>query len=457
MISDIDAYIRRYRGATIISRLEFVYKRLPEVEDRRAVATALMSYLKSIKNTVEYKKWHERLEVSGEMSLLEPKSELETWIYSTDAENKREQTSLQSEVQSAKVNGVKDNIRIAYENLAKFECNCGNLDEAMKCHIRIREYCMTPAQNFDAHMEALATAVVQGNWPKASQYCSRLENDYAGLSAVSAAGALIDIHDRHYDRAASKLRDVRASEAVDFNALYSAHDAAMYCIFTNLATSSRSTIRQTMVDCKIGNVKEYYEVIPELRNIVQHYIDGRFDAVFTELSAMVPTLSLDIHFSEHVESLLIQIRDRCVLEYFEPYECVKMSKMATALGVSMDEVHDITIHMITTGQLPARIDAQSQTLHRRKLDDYRATMDAVLRVTEKQEKEMIANYMRLSMIKKGFIATDNTLTDKYERNAKVFVQPLPELDHHQDIDRIKERHRKREKHGDIEGMSSGED
>jgi COP9 signalosome complex subunit 1 len=62
------------------------------------------------------------------------------------------------------------------------------------------------------------------------------------------------------------------------------------------------------------------------------------------------------HLSHHLSNLTASIRRRALIQYFQPFESVKLSRMAAAFGLSEEVVLQEIIELVGSGEIDGRID-----------------------------------------------------------------------------------------------------
>lgn len=69
---------------------------------------------------------------------------------------------------------------------------------------------------------------------------------------------------------------------------------------------------------------------------------------------------IDIHLSPHVQSLTTLIRNRALVLYFQPFASIKMERMSTAFGWTVEQLEEQVLPLIQSGDIKARVDKQNK-------------------------------------------------------------------------------------------------
>lgn len=107
-----------------------------------------------------------------------------------------------------------------------------------------------------------------------------------------------------------------------------------------------------------------------MRDALRHYSLAEYGLCISVLQNTVRRdILLDIHLHSHVPALLEMIRDRCIVQYFQPYSSVSLEKMGKVFGYSESDMEDIVAKLIINGGVHgmslgegARINSLEKTL-----------------------------------------------------------------------------------------------
>lgn len=115
-------------------------------------------------------------------------------------------------------------------------------------------------------------------------------------------------------------------------------------------------------------------MVPSLREALHHYTRAEYGRCLAHLqpgSSLRRDLELDLHLQAHVPKLVDMIRERCVVQYCQPYSSVSLETMGRVFGCDINEIEEIASKLIERGGMDGmklsssgrvRIDAHAKTL-----------------------------------------------------------------------------------------------
>jgi hypothetical protein len=62
----------------------------------------------------------------------------------------------------------------------------------------------------------------------------------------------------------------------------------------------------------------------------------------------------------HVNDIAQHIRNTAVVLYFQPFETIRLERMATAFGWTVEEVEKEVVTLIQSGKIQGRVDSQNK-------------------------------------------------------------------------------------------------
>lgn len=120
------------------------------------------------------------------------------------------------------------------------------------------------------------------------------------------------------------------------------------------------------------------EYEPYVRELLEAYMNSKFSTVLEllerysvcwtnfNLFRMLLMLEIqtrhyiDIHLSVHVKVLTDLIRSRALVMYFQPFSSIRLERMATAFGWTLEEVEQQVVNLIQSGEIRGRVDSQNK-------------------------------------------------------------------------------------------------
>ncbi|KAH7883123.1 26S proteasome subunit RPN7-domain-containing protein [Phlebopus sp. FC_14] len=383
---DLDAYISSYTGRTAVDRLIFIISTCPSIASQ-ALKLAI-TRIQRLRDPSLYQMAISAYE--GIMALpeglgLPPIGDLTLldthWMEQVTRRNVAERTKLEVELKTYTNNMIKESIRMGHRDLGDFYRATGDYSQALKNYTKSREFCSTSQHVLDMCLSVLELVIEQRNYPHISSYIFKAEGALesaaaggAGASATKKAGtdreqiqskldfalALSHLGHGNYEKAAfSFLRLGPIDQLGDWiGKLVSPGDIAIYGTLCALATLPRSAIKAQF----LGNVvfSAYTEQEPYVRDLLQAYMSSDFKTVLELLSRYSTRHCVDIHLAAHVNELTQQIRNTAVVLYFQPFETIRLERMASAFGWNVEEVEREVVALIQSGQIQGRVDSQNK-------------------------------------------------------------------------------------------------
>ncbi|GAA96143.1 uncharacterized protein L969DRAFT_91597 [Mixia osmundae IAM 14324] len=185
-------------------------------------------------------------------------------------------------------------------------------------------------------------------------------------------------------------------------------DLAIYVVLCAIATLERNALKARIIDNP--GIRSLLEYEPYLKDLLSAFYSGQYRQGLELLELHKSRFMLDLHLSPHVPALFDHIRSRSVLQYFEPYEAVQLSRMATDFGWNDMTTEHYVLQAIQSGSLQARLDCRDRVVRTRK-DDVRTELFAqTIQLQRKQarQSEDLAYHFRL--IQSNYVA--NVAKDK---------------------------------------------
>jgi len=143
-----------------------------------------------------------------------------------------------------------------------------------------------------------------------------------------------------------------------------------------LASLSRAAIKSQLLENDSFSV--YIEYEPHVRELVEAYMASKFSTVLELLErysvgSTIATLDrnvhspnpqtrhlVDVHFGQHVKNLTDLIKSRALVLYFQPFSSIKLERMATAFGWTVQQVEEQVVNLIQAGEIRGRVDSQNK-------------------------------------------------------------------------------------------------
>ncbi|KAL4067501.1 26S proteasome subunit RPN7-domain-containing protein [Scleroderma yunnanense] len=400
---DLDAYIASYSGRTAVDRLIVIISTCPSIAQQALqLALAHISRLRdpSLVSLVVSAYESVLSSPAGAAAGLLPVGDVVqvdvSWIDEVTKQNAAERTKLEVELKTYTNNMIKESIRMGHRDLGDFFRSTGEFAYALKHYTKSREFCSTSQHVLDMCLSVLELAIEQRNYAHIPSYVYKAEGALESVAATAAASAaqgnnataitptqtqpppfrgkaatereqvqtkldfalaLSHLGTGAYDKAATAFLKLD---------LVAPSDIAIYGILCALGSLSRSTVKSHTLAHTV--FATYIEQEPYIRDLVQAYLSSNFKTVLELLARYSTRHYIDIHLSLHVPELTRLIRNVAVVLYFEPFETIRLARMAAAFGWTVDELEREVVGLIQGGRIMGRVDSQNKILVAKKTD-----------------------------------------------------------------------------------------
>ncbi|KAH9832148.1 PCI-domain-containing protein, partial [Rhodofomes roseus] len=322
------------------------------------------------------------------------------WIDETTQRNQAQRNKLETELKTYTSNMIKESIRMAYRDLGDFHRNSGDQTAALKHYTKSREFCTTSQhvlemclsvlelliehRNYahmstyvfkaDAALDATSSARAPGPGPTAPASAAATGRDKAAAerervqSKLDVSIALSYLGQGNFEKASQAFLKVGPVKSLGDWAgrLIAPGDIAIYTTLCALSTFSRQQIRTQILDN--DNFGVYIEQEPYVRELLESYMGNRFKLMLEILDRHSTRHTLDLHLSSHMANLTNQIRSRALVQYFQPFASIKLERMSTAFGWTIEELERQVVLLIQAGEIQARVDRQNKILKAKETD-----------------------------------------------------------------------------------------
>ena len=106
--------------------------------------------------------------------------------------------------------------------MGAFHYERGDLNAALKCYVRTRDYCTTPQHIIDMCMNVIRVSLEMGNYAHVASYVAKAEQtpeltDVVTIAKLRAASGLAHLANRKYALAAKKFMSISDDLGNNFN------------------------------------------------------------------------------------------------------------------------------------------------------------------------------------------------------------------------------------------------
>lgn len=356
---DLDAYASSYSGPIKIQRLMFIADHCDSLRIE-ALKLALSHIKESTYNVQMYSSTYSKLAEALKMSGQNPESVIgpldTSWIEQRSKKGQLKLEKLDTDLKNYKSNSIKESIRRGHDDLGDHYMEMGDLNNALKCYSRSRDYCTSGKHVLNMCLNVVKVSIQLQNWAHVLTYVIKAEatpefapNSPTGTKFSCAAG-LAELASRSFKNAAKRFLVANFDHfAGDSTDILSSNNIAVYAGLTALATYDRPELLKNIIQSPA--FKLFLELEPQLRDALNKFYQSQYAECLSILSSMKDNLLLDIYLAPHVNSLYSMIRSKALIQYFHPFSSADMNKMAAAFNTSVHELENELMNLILEGQI----------------------------------------------------------------------------------------------------------
>ena len=264
------------------------------------------------------------------------------WISATDAAADAERTSLEADLAASRSALTKDAIRAGTTALGEWHASRGDAAAALRCHVRARDYCSTPAHVAESALAAARAAAAARDAAHAGAYAAKAAASPPGaLAGAPAAAAAAGVAVASFD--AAKWRQA----ALDFAAvgeelgvgpdarpddgwLASTLDVALCGGLAAAASLDRSELKSVVLARPA--FRGHLAAAPRIAAGLRALASARFGDGLTHLRAALPLAKLHPRTASVADALYGAARGRALAQYVAPYSRLSVAAAAATLG-----------------------------------------------------------------------------------------------------------------------------
>jgi len=163
----------------------------------------------------------------------------------------------------------------------------------------------------------------------------------------------------------------------------------------------RSEMQQNFVAFSDG-----LDLVPAVRDMARDMAEGKYAACLRALEAMKPALMLDIYLNPHVDTICLEIRRRCMIQYLAPFLSIYLKDMADVFQTEELALQDELADLISAGKVEAKIDAHARILYKESANLRNATYTKALTLGKELDHSIRALLLRMNLIKHELVVRD---------------------------------------------------
>ncbi|KAK4415958.1 COP9 signalosome complex subunit [Sesamum alatum] len=395
---DIEAYAALYTGHTKISRLLFIAEKCGVASMELEALRMAYDEIKMGENTRLFREVVAKID-----GRLGPDYGSDNaWADAVDRRAELRKEKLENELNAHMTHLIKESIRMGYNDFGDFYYAHGQLGEAFKSYVRIRDYCTSSKHIIQMCLKAILVSIEMGHFLHVSSYVSMAGQTQDGLDPVTisklhCAAGLANLIGKKYKLAAREFLETAPLLGNKYTEVIAAQDIATYGGLCALATFDRAELKSRVIDNM--NFKNFLELVPEIRELISDFYTSHYASCLEYLGNLKGNLLLDIHLHNHLETLYKQIRNKALIHYTHPFVSVDLHMMANAFKTSVTGLEKELEALITNNQIQARIDSHNKILYARHADQRNSTFQRILQTDSEFDREVRAMVLRANLIK----------------------------------------------------------
>lgn len=409
---DIEAYAQNFSGWNKIMRLMFIAEHSSNLKVE--ALKIVLNYVKEhTYNTALYSKIYfnlqQALEKQGEKNIETIIGPLDnSWIEQRTKRAAQILEKLDGDLKNFKSNSIKESIRRGHDDLGDHYLGMGDLNNALKCYIRSRDYCTNSKHILNMCLNAIKISIYLKNWSFVSSYVLKAEGNQdfqpSGQTAsrLNCASGLANLANSKYGQAARNFLQCNFDHFTnDANEFLSVNNVATYGALCALASFSREQLYRLVITST--TFKLFLETEPQLREALTKFYESKYANCLSILDDLKDNFLLDIYLAPHVHYLYSSIRNRALIQYFSPYISAEMNKMAKAFNTDVKSLENEIFNLILDGQIHARIDSHNKIIYAKDYDPRTVTFEKALKIGKECHQRTKALLLRSAVLKHGNI------------------------------------------------------
>eukprot|EP00339_Tiarina_fusa_P009995 CAMPEP_0117011940 /NCGR_PEP_ID=MMETSP0472-20121206/10160_1 /TAXON_ID=693140 ORGANISM="Tiarina fusus, Strain LIS" /NCGR_SAMPLE_ID=MMETSP0472 /ASSEMBLY_ACC=CAM_ASM_000603 /LENGTH=474 /DNA_ID=CAMNT_0004714891 /DNA_START=56 /DNA_END=1480 /DNA_ORIENTATION=+ len=382
---DLESYIGRYTGETRLQRLLLIARTTADDALAAQAFDMAEAQMKEDGNVNRYKEVFGGNNDEADQQQRQPSKSIDPdWITAAEASNRSARHVLQGRLSTAQSHLHKEAIRTAYLALAQQDSKTGELRDAMGSLLRATDYCTTRSQTAHISLLILELALGMENYAQVREYVTKVEHTLGGASssassnvAVAAAASgkeevsiklkiasgLQALAQRDYSAAAicftNLCRTTTDTSKLSWPGVTCAEDIALYASLLALATQDRASILE------LSEHPEALELVPHMKELLSQWSRANYVKCMQAFTDEQPFLG-DLYVSgpKRWPKLGQTLREKCLMEYLRPYQCVKLDTMSQ-LFPSIPNLQDTLVDLMGRGLIEnAKLDCRTNVLYK---------------------------------------------------------------------------------------------
>eukprot|EP00117_Sycon_ciliatum_P043040 scpid76260/ scgid31221/ COP9 signalosome complex subunit 1; G protein pathway suppressor 1; JAB1-containing signalosome subunit 1; Protein MFH len=423
---DLESFASTYTGLGLLTRLLFVAEHAPQytIEALRLAHAAVLK-------TSSVSLYHKIMELwknyaTGRQDSDQPPGMDTQWLAETKKNAQLLEERLDNDLKHFKANNIKESIRRCYDELGDFHMLSGDLGMALKCYSRARDYCGTSMSLAEMCLNIIKISIYQHQYVHALSYVLRANQALSGmpqgggetktaaavvalLTKVECSAGLASLAQGAYRVAAGHFLAAALDEFA-YTDVLSPNNVAMYGGLCAMATYSREELQTQVLSS--ASFKLFLELEPQVRDMLHKFQSSKYSQCLQTLDKMRPNLLLDCYLSRHVHFLYAMVRKKALVQFFSPYQCVSLDKMAQVFNTDVTSLEDELTVLILDGAISGKIDSQEKVLYASDVDQKASTFADVKLLGDTYHRSVQALVLRMA-VKKHHVTVSASAAGKH--------------------------------------------
>ena len=404
---ELDYFSLNFAGLSKLRRLLFIANHCPSLE-----LDALKLAHDNVKQTFNTKLYAQIVTRLGEASSRAGEAENvqldANWIEATNKKAAIKFEHLDTDLKNHKSNTFKESIRRGHDDLGDHHLDCGDLNNALKCYSRSRDYCTIPKHVIHMCLNVIKVSALLKNWAHVLNFVNKAESSLELMgeqrekpsnlvtsTKLKCAAGLAELALKKYKSAAKHFLQAQFDH-FEYKELISAHDVAVYGGLCALATVDRQELRTKVLSN--SSFKLFLELEPQIRDVLHKFYESQYASCLKILDDIKDNFRLDLYLASHVNTLYSKIRNRALIQYFSPYVSADMGKMAESFNTTVPALEDELTQLILDDQIQARIDSHNKILFAREVDQRSTTFEKAIKMGKEYDKRAKALIIRAAVV-----------------------------------------------------------
>lgn len=286
----------------------------------------------------------------------------------------------------------------------------GELNSALKCYVRTRDYCTTPQHVIEMCLNVIKVNIEMNNFAHVLNYVGKAEQNPNDIDPVTrgklnVCAGLAHLESKKYKDAARKFLNVSKELSGNFSHVIAERDIGLIACLCSLAEFGRDELRTNILE----NIdfKYYLDLVPQMQQVISDFYNSKYSTCLATLEKIKGDFEVDFHLNAHVSKLYERIRAKAIIQYFSPYSSVDINLMSENFNTTPELLEKELAGMIVADTIQARIDSQNKVLYAKQVDQRTQTFSQSLHAGNNFQQTMKDMLLKMNLIENDFVVKPN--------------------------------------------------